>query len=68
MSVLRAFLRTVVKMFAADLWVTIIAVAGVAVAWGIKRGGLLDSRVIPFVLGAAVLIALGVGVARGARS
>jgi hypothetical protein len=58
---------TLVKMFAADLWLTLVAIASVALSAGALRTGLIGASVLPFVLAGGILAALVVGVIHGAR-
>jgi hypothetical protein len=66
-GVLRALAATVFKMFAADLWLTLTALAAVGFCAAGLRFGFLGSDVLPFALAGGVLVALVAGVARGAR-
>src|SRR5207237_206535 len=64
MEVLRALGQTIVKMFAADLWLSLGAVAAVA-ACGLGLSlGVLPAAWVPFVLLAAILATLGGGIVR----
>ncbi|MDQ2859905.1 MAG: hypothetical protein M3T55_04095 [Pseudomonadota bacterium] len=67
MEVLRALAATIGKMFATDLWLTATALAAVGLAAAGLRGHFIAPAAAPFVLAAGVLIALAVGVIRGAR-
>jgi hypothetical protein len=67
MSVLRALASTIVKMFAADLWLTIGAVAIIALAAAALRANLAPPGSLPFIVAAAIAAALAIGVIRGAR-
>jgi hypothetical protein len=67
MSVLRALVSTIVKMFAADLWLTIGAVAIIVLAAAALRANLAPPSALPFLIAAAIAAALAVGVVRGAR-
>jgi len=66
-DVLKALTAEIVKMFAADLWLTLTALAAVGLTLLAIRTGLIDPAAAPFVLAGGVLVALAVGVARGAR-
>src|SRR5260221_13682733 len=67
MDVLKALADEIRKMFAADLWLSLAAVAtGALVAAGL-RGGVVPSPGGPFILGAGGMVALATGVIRGAR-
>ena len=67
MSVIADFLRTLWKMFAADLPMTLVALAIVAaVALGLSARTISPASA-PFALTAGVLAALILAVARGAR-
>ena len=66
MSVLKALGAEIFKMFAADLWLTLTALAAVVICAVGLRAHVLTAGVLPFVLAAGVLLALGVGVIRGA--
>ena len=67
MDVVRAFLQTIVKMFAADLWLSLAAIAVVAGCGAALSASLLPASILPYLLGAGVMGALVIGVARGAR-
>ncbi len=67
MDVLKAFLQTIVKMFAADLWLSVTAIAVVAICGGALSAGVLPGSVLPYLLAAGVMAALVIGVARGAK-
>lgn len=67
MSVLRALVSTIVKMFAADIWLTIGAVAIIALATAALRARLAPPGALPFIIAAAIAAALAIGVVRGAR-
>ena len=67
MGVVRELLATLLKMFAADLWLTVTAVVAVAAAGLALRAGAIGAGALPFLLAAAILAALAVGVLRGAR-
>lgn len=67
MDVLKALADEIRKMFAADLALSLTVVGVVlAVALGL-RFKVFDGGLAPILLGLGVLIALTVGVARGAR-
>lgn len=53
------------KMFAADLWLTLIALITLGVCAAGFRAHLLSPGAVPFVLAGGVVVALAVGVARG---
>lgn len=65
MSVVRDFIATLYKMFAADLVMTALALGTVAVCAGAAR--LIGAGVLPFVLLAGIAAALVVAVARASR-
>lgn len=67
MEILAAFVRTIAKMFAADLWLSLTAVAVVAACGAALSFHLLPPEGIPYLLAAGVMAALAIGVARGAR-
>ncbi|HEY5106889.1 MAG TPA: hypothetical protein VII73_08970 [Caulobacteraceae bacterium] len=67
MSSLKALLATIGKMFAADLWLTLIALATVAICAIGLRAHIFSPVRVPFILAAGVALALVVGVVRGAR-
>ena len=67
MAVFKAFLQTIVKMFAADLWLSLTAIAVVVACGGALAAGVLPAATLPFLLAAGVMAALIIGVARGAR-
>ena len=58
---------TLVKMFAADLWLTLVAVASIVVCAVALRSGLIAPGILPFVLAGGILAALVAGVAHGLR-
>ncbi len=67
MSVVADFLRTLWKMFAADLPMTVLALVVIgAVALGLSSGA-LSPAAAPFILTGGLLAALIVAIARGAR-
>jgi hypothetical protein len=68
MGIIIAFFRTIAKMFAADLWVSLMAVAVVAGCRAALSIHLLPAESLPYLLAAGVVAALAVGVARGSRS
>lgn len=65
MEVLAAFFRTIAKMFAADLWLSLTAVAVVAACGAALSFHLLPATSLPYLLGAGIMAALAIGVARG---
>ncbi len=67
MSVLRALGSTIVKMFAADLWLTLAAIAIIASAAAALRANIVPPTALPFLIAAAIAAALALGVVRGAR-
>jgi hypothetical protein len=67
MNVLRALGAEIFKMFAADLWLTLTAVAVVAGCAFALRAHATSPDALPFILAAGILAALAVGVVRGAR-
>ena len=67
MDVLRAFVRTVVKMFAADLWLSLAAIGVVAASGAALSLHVLSPAAVPYLLAAGVMAALVMGVARGSR-
>jgi hypothetical protein len=66
-SVLRALGAEILKMFAADLWLTVTAVGVVAGVGLLLNGGIIGPGPASFLLAGGILAALGVGVVRGAR-
>ncbi len=67
METFRALLATLGKMFAADVWLSLTAVAAVGLcAFGLDQR-LIPASAAPFLLGGGVLAALTIGVLRGAR-
>ena len=66
-SLLRQFAGTLVKMFVADFWLTVIALAVVALCALGLRTHLVAPAVLPFVLATGVLLALGLSIIRAAR-
>lgn len=67
MEVLRALAATIGKMFAADLWLTVTALAAVGLCAAGLRGHLIEPEALPFALAGGILAALAIGVIRGAR-
>jgi len=67
MNLLRSLAEAIGKMFAADPWLTIIALASVGACAAGLHARFLDVADAPFLLAAGIVIALAVGVARGAR-
>ena len=67
MNVIQALLAEIGKMFAADVWLTITALATIATCAGGLRAHVLPPAAVPFVVTGGVIVALIVGVARGAR-
>ncbi len=67
MEVLKALLQTIVKMFAADLWLSLTAIAVVTACGAALSAGVLPAPILPYLLAAGVMAALVIGVARGAR-
>jgi hypothetical protein len=65
-EILTAFFRTIAKMFAADLWLTITAVAVVSACGAALSFHVLTPASLPYLLAAGVMAALAIGVARGA--
>ena len=65
MSVVRDFLATLHKMFAADLVMTALALATVAIC--AAASGPIGATALPFVLLLGVTLALVIAVARGAK-
>jgi hypothetical protein len=66
-GVLRALAATVSKMFVADLWLTLTALAAIGFCAAGLRFGFIGAATVPFVVAAGVFAALIAGVARGAR-
>ncbi len=60
-------MATIGKMFAADLWLTLIALATVAICAIGLRAHMVSPGGAPFILAGGAFVALAVGVARGAR-
>lgn len=67
MKLIRATLTLLLKIFAADLWLTLTALGSVAVCAAGLRFGFLSPGVLPFILALGVAAALTVGVARGSK-
>lgn len=67
MSLVRATLSLLLKIFAADLWLTLTALASVGSCAAGLRFGFLSSGALPYVLTLGVAAALTVGVARGSK-
>jgi hypothetical protein len=67
MDILRAFLQTIVKMFAADLWLSLTAIVVVMACGTALSTHLLSAGVLPYLLASGVMAALIIGVARGAK-
>ena len=67
MSVLRALGAEIFKMFAADLWLTLAALATVVACAAGLRAHVISPELLPFGLAGGVLLALAIGVYRGAR-
>ncbi len=67
MNVLSELGATIVKMFAADLWLSLIALAAVGLCALALRGHWVSASALPFLLAAGVLAALMVGVLRGRK-
>ena len=65
MSVVRDFFATLYKMFAADLVMTAIALATVALC--AAGAGVVGATALPWLLVAGVVVALIVAVLRGAK-
>jgi hypothetical protein len=66
-DVLRAFAAEIVKMFAADLWLTLGAVAVVAVVAGGETAHVLGRGAVAPAIGVGVAAVLTVAVLRAAR-
>jgi FtsH-binding integral membrane protein len=66
MSVIRDVFATLYKMFAADLVMTALALATVAIC--AAASGAIGATALPFVLLLGVTLALVIAVARGAKS
>ena len=66
-GVLRALGATLFKMFAADLWLTLMAAGTVGLCATGLRIGFVTPGALPFLLAGGVLAALATGVARGVR-
>jgi len=67
MTILRAIGALLGKTFVADLWLTLAALASVALCWIGLRADVLTPTAAPFVLAAGVLGALAIGVVRGTK-
>jgi hypothetical protein len=67
MNVLRDFLATLYKMFAADLPMTMIAIGVVILCAALLAAHLLTAGALPYVLTAGILAALSIAVWGGAR-
>lgn len=67
MPVLKALAAEISKMFAADLWLTLTALAAIGLgALGLRLHALPPAG-LPFLLAGGIVAALAVGVIRGAR-
>ncbi len=66
-GILRDLGATLIKMFAADLWLTLVAIVSVTLCAVALRSGLIGPGALPFVLAGGILAALVAGVAHGAR-
>lgn len=67
MSLIRAVVALLIKIFAADLWLTLTAIAAVALCGVGLESHILNPAALPWCLTAGVLVALTIGVARGSR-
>ena len=67
MEVIKALGQTIAKMFAADIGLTLTAVAVVALCASALRLAVLPPAIVPYLIAAGVAAALMIGVARGAR-
>ncbi len=67
MEVVKELGATLYKMFVADFWLSLIALAAVVGCALALRGHAIGAGALPFLLAAGVLAALIVGVLRGAR-
>lgn len=66
-DILKALGATITKMFAADLWLTFIALGAVGVSLLALHSGAVAPRSIPFMLAGGVLFALIAGVVHGSH-
>ncbi len=67
MQVLKALAAEISKMFAADLWLSLTALAAIGLgALGLRLHALPPAG-LPFLLAGGIVAALAVGVIRGAR-
>lgn len=67
MNIVRSTLNLLLKIFAADIWLTLTALASVGLCAAGLRFGLLSPGALPFVLTLGIAAALTVGVARGSK-
>ena len=67
MDILRDLGATLLKMFAADLWLTMSALAAVGLVGAALQIGILAPPAAPFALATGVLAALALGVIHSAR-
>ena len=67
MRLIRAVIALLIKIFAADLWLTLIAIATVALCGIGLKSHILNPAALPWYLTAGVLAALTIGVARGLK-
>ncbi len=66
MEVLKALGQTIIKMFAADLWLSVGAIAVVAACGAGLALKVLPGAYVPFALLAGIIAALALGTLRGA--
>ena len=67
MTLIRAVVALLIKIFAADLWLTLTAIAAVALSGLGLQNHILSPAALPWCLTAGVLAALIIGVARGSK-
>ena len=67
MNLIRAVIAMLIKIFAADLWLTLTAIMAVALCGAGLKSHILDPAALPWCLTAGVLAALTIGVARGSK-
>ena len=68
MTIIRATVVLLVKIFAADLWLTLTALATVGVCAAGLKLHILTPAALPYVLTGGVLAALTIGAVRGSKS
>ena len=68
MDVLKALVGEIFKMFAADLWLSVTALAAIGLCAAGSRLHALPLGDLPFALAGGIVAALAVGVIRGAQN